>query len=634
MKFGITFLAAALFAFLSPSTVRAAGPLVGVQATNSQIRLIWPASAGLSYQIDGTPEISPFSLWSTVSASISLNGGTAGALVSASSNYQFFRVSVLPNDGQPSVRFLSPTNGAIVSGLFKIAVVAMDDRKVQTVTLWIDGTPWQTLTNGDTVFPVQSKHFANGSHSFRVTAQDNAGDFGPGGGASATVSANEGAAGPLVLNFQNSLRWPDGDIDFDDGYSIRAETDLFPTNFTVYVEDEAGRSVRTLTGQTTDGIITAYWDGLDANGNAAPAGFTYPIEIVLGPPASGGSQILRSGGQTFTPVTNRYGMVDYEVTEETRLDSDAIGSGVRAETGAKQDLLPPLPEAPKHPVNRRVSARKMRLSASTEASSLSPMSNAAQVNSVERPPFRHGPIVSGQIVLARQQFQSSLAGAAFNSVVASHFVNVQNLVAGAELDGSLPGDRSVASPGIFTLNSAAAWGSYSNVLLNTSSGLRHLYYFGHGGPKGIGFSENTPTVGLRDTDIALALRNGRKPLVDESGRVWFPSRYPFRFVFLNGCSTASGFLPESFGIPAMLKKSLAATSRRCFLGWTNTVRNSIANNAHIQFSDRFWREWIPVNGPYDSVTIFTAIDIAASNAPGVSTNALARFGDQSLKWGE
>ena len=142
MKYGITFLAAALFAFPSPSTVRAAGPLVGVQATNSQIRLSWPASGGLSYQIDGTPEISPFSLWSTVSASISLNGGTAGALVPASSNQQFFRVSVHPNDGLPSVCFLSPTNGTTVSGLFKIAVVAMDDRKVQTVTLWIDGTPW------------------------------------------------------------------------------------------------------------------------------------------------------------------------------------------------------------------------------------------------------------------------------------------------------------------------------------------------------------------------------------------------------------------------------------------------------------------------------------------------------------
>ena len=69
-------------------------------------------------------------------------------------------------------------------------------------------------------------------------------------------------------------------------------------------------------------------------------------------------------------------------------------------------------------------------------------------------------------------------------------------------------------------------------------------------------------------------------------------------------------------------------------GWTTTQRNSIANNAHIQFSDRFWREWIPVNGPYDLVPISLAIINASAGAVGVNTNALARFGDQSLKWAE
>ena len=209
-----------------------------------------------------------------------------------------------------------------------------------------------------------------------------------------------------------------------------------------------------------------------------------------------------------------------------------------------------------------------------------------------------------------------------------------NLVAAAETDPAMPNGRGRTPGSIHENNTPANWRSLVNEITNATFNATHFYYYGHGGPRGIGFSENTPTDGILSDEIALGLRNARRPFVDESGNLRFNINRPYRFVFLNGCNTANGLLAESFGIPAILKKTLPLSQKRLFLGWTTTQYNSIANNAHIQFSQRFWNEWLPVNGPYDSVSASVAIRIAAAAYPAVSTNSLARFGDQSLKWME
>jgi hypothetical protein len=76
--------------------------------------------------------------------------------------------------------------------------------------------------------------------------------------------------------------------------------------------------------------------------------------------------------------------------------------------------------------------------------------------------------------------------------------------------------------------------------------IRNWYYFGHGGGKAIGADRHTyDTNGLV---VASARQPGSKAFVtsQEVKKIIGPNRY--RFVFLDGCSTATGDWPATFGI--------------------------------------------------------------------------------------
>ncbi|MGH7989150.1 MAG: hypothetical protein ACREDS_03005, partial [Limisphaerales bacterium] len=81
------------------------------------------------------------------------------------------------------------------------------------------------------------------------------------------------------------------------------------------------------------------------------------------------------------------------------------------------------------------------------------------------------------------------------------------------------------------------WATFRQALYDPSA--RNLVYFGHGGPDGIGYNPHDTNVFISATEIANVLHT------IPAGQT---NRHAFRFVFLDGCSTGKGTLPESFGI--------------------------------------------------------------------------------------
>jgi hypothetical protein len=81
------------------------------------------------------------------------------------------------------------------------------------------------------------------------------------------------------------------------------------------------------------------------------------------------------------------------------------------------------------------------------------------------------------------------------------------------------------------------WATFRNALYNPNS--RNLVYFGHGGPNNLGYNWSDTNVSISAKEIARMLHT----IPDNQ-----TNRHAFRFVFLDGCSTAKGTLPEAFGI--------------------------------------------------------------------------------------
>lgn len=146
------------------------------------------------------------------------------------------------------------------------------------------------------------------------------------------------------------------------------------------------------------------------------------------------------------------------------------------------------------------------------------------------------------------------------------------------------------------------WGYPLEFLLENSSDWVHLknliafeqaenfVYFGHGGKAVIG---RQPGLEITSVDIDNLLHNLHDPLAGVGqGR-------PYRFVFLDGCNTAKGNLPEAFGIP---KKEIPESDfrdkykvlPRAFLGWSSlsmTGPRSVLDGTRKDKTVEFWAAW-------------------------------------------
>ena len=99
------------------------------------------------------------------------------------------------------------------------------------------------------------------------------------------------------------------------------------------------------------------------------------------------------------------------------------------------------------------------------------------------------------------------------------------------------------------------WVAFRQALIHPES--RNLFYHGHGEGAGIGRNRNNLDRYIPANEIGFVLHT------IPAGQT---NRHGFRFVFLDGCETATGTLPEAFGIvhKANLEAAYYTASGECF----------------------------------------------------------------------
>jgi hypothetical protein len=163
------------------------------------------------------------------------------------------------------------------------------------------------------------------------------------------------------------------------------------------------------------------------------------------------------------------------------------------------------------------------------------------------------------------------------------------------------------------LPDAGAWNSLRQDLTNHS--VRNFFYFGHGSAESFGSGGAGTRITVKDLQAMLG--NAKSPMVGTN-------RHPYRFVFLDGCKTAGGGLPEAFGIPKgnvafeefWPKRGMRA---RAFVGWPNTVLFAWGgvDTAHTEGISRFYQHWATIDpGTQQPTRLDDAIDRATKNQSG------------------
>ena len=168
----------------------------------------------------------------------------------------------------------------------------------------------------------------------------------------------------------------------------------------------------------------------------------------------------------------------------------------------------------------------------------------------------------------------------------------------------------------FQLQAAANWLQLAYQDLTNLFGARNLYYFGHGSPDRIGWSDDVNQQ-INLTDLKNILKNSPDALKGTNG-------HPYRFVFIDGCKTAQGALPPAFGIPkgkVVLEEFLKRGLRpRAFLGWDKSVTLDWAdafNQQHAEFIGRLFDKWANHRDQSGNpIGIKEAIDLASKNSSG------------------
>jgi hypothetical protein len=173
-----------------------------------------------------------------------------------------------------------------------------------------------------------------------------------------------------------------------------------------------------------------------------------------------------------------------------------------------------------------------------------------------------------------------------------------------------------------------SWNTFKQAVTNSLS--RNMFYFGHGDPTGLGQNLSNKTRSLLAPDIANMLHT------IPAGQT---NRHAYRMVILDGCSTASGTLPESFGIQhkenvPIADYANAGVRMQAFCGWSadkfvGFLNGGALNYDHIHFIG--WINYYLAQGQ----TIKQAVQ-HASTMPDViyvATGELKIFGCWDITWG-
>jgi len=176
----------------------------------------------------------------------------------------------------------------------------------------------------------------------------------------------------------------------------------------------------------------------------------------------------------------------------------------------------------------------------------------------------------------------------------------------------------------------ADWANFRQALYDPHT--RNLVYFGHGGGSGLGKNPANTNRYISANEIGNMLHT--VPIGQTNS-------HSFRFVFLDGCSTAKGTLPEAFGmihresVPG-LDYADASMRYSAFVGWPKDkiigfgANTGNINTDHVNFITAIQTDML-LNG----ATIKAAIKYAAErpDVHGFNENSMKVYGFEDLTFG-
>ncbi len=650
--------------------VSGADLLLRTRLTNQppgSVQLEWNSQPGTSYQLLFTTNIEPFSFW-VPGPTVVAPGTAATANVPATNALSFQKLHTLgqAGSGLPTVAIISHTNGQTVSGLTRIKVSAQDDSRVSFVSLTIDGLEYlDSVAEGDIHWDVNTGHYSNGVHTVQARVVDNSGNAALGGNPNSSSGGNETVSAVITLNFTNILEWREATTSFTTFVPISIQSLVFPTNWTVYVENESGAVIRTFTGYTTDGVVETEWDGKDNNGVDAPVQQAYRVLFFLGALAAPPAAASMSGSgqsENFTGEASRlaesapqlvgydqYGSPVYEVFSMLPLVPD-VYFDQDYWNKVKEGKRPPLPplfkgtfsEDAQHPKlrTRRMSlleaAGRTGQQASTSAQNSLAAPNAApaagpDVATNDVIVWRETPWVAGKALLTRQVFLGGLTVQVLNTKFANNLEVLENTILQAAEDDPELGTRGVCCGGRYALSTSGDFDVLLQDLKSLNENVTEFYYIGHSVGSAIGYSEGSPTNGITWQKLRLALGNfAVTNSLSWGGRRSLSFRKPYRFVFIDGCLSARGPLRQSFGIIEDNWRTQLGKKRRAYMGWNASPKNSLLNQTQADWSGIFWQQWVNVNAGNFDVPLTTAIN-SATALKSIPENPFIT-GYQQLTW--
>jgi hypothetical protein len=167
----------------------------------------------------------------------------------------------------------------------------------------------------------------------------------------------------------------------------------------------------------------------------------------------------------------------------------------------------------------------------------------------------------------------------------------------------------------------ADWTAFKQALYNPLS--RNLVYFGHGGPNGLGYDQGNTNRCILASEIQTNLH---------TIPIGQTNRHGYRMVIIDGCSTAAGTLPESFGIihrenVPSVDYANASMRMSAFAGWTADKYVGFLNGSAPSYGHIHFIQWIQYY-----LAIGDGIKAAKDHAAGmpdvtfVNTSQLKIFG--------
>jgi hypothetical protein len=606
--------------------------------SSSAVQVNWTNQIGTSYHVLFSTNLAePFVLLEDAFSPDTLVTVYAST---SDSPVGFFRIQVPTNTPTTNVLIFSPSNTVAVSGEIAVRMGAQLGTQVQGVNLYLDDALVGYLNSGGMNFTLDTTHFANGTHTVYVGAVDTAN--------------NETLSSSITLDFENSVRWLDACSMFNSFVPIDVTADFYPADWLVTVTDTNGTIVRTITGSTSDGNIATSWDGTDDNSQLLSVENLYNIQVDV--TASSSSSLMMAstvfsslssslGASSVSSHNNPHGVPEYTMVKPASNPLTAylhIMSIYQGLTPQEKLIYPPLPARPaSNPyatIATKMSARDMFLalhkkSGSTltsAAGTATPYAGASlQFASTKTLAWWENPWSSKQTAIARVPFAGVLG-----TTIAGDCNQISALIEAA--DGVAGNNRGVLNTTVQLVQNSSDVTTLKNNILNPN--VTALYFVGHGNTNANAFGATT--TGIFASNLAALCGNNYYPSLPQSvgvfaGKPGFVTHKPFNFVFLDGCNTGSGDLPEAFGIPKAVKaieydSPHSELHKRAFIGWSGEVAFQF-DQSHINWSLKFWSTWLDGNG-YDT-TVSSAIIAAYADQPSVNSNVPAKsYGSRQLTW--